>query len=136
MAKTPQQKEAAEIWRDEQAKDREMEISRSKAYYLHKYLSDIGPTGYQELDAMVEKVRGIAEEIDAHYWANHFDNASTNPSQPPYAKGDSVRLISYHKDNRPTTIRYAGPYSCGLEEARGGFFTWNYFDIEPYNKKD
>jgi hypothetical protein len=56
-----------------------------------------------------------------------------SPPLPLYAAGDSVKLIPYHKDNRPTTVRRAGPEAVVLEESRGGYQCWNNADIEPHN---
>ncbi len=41
--------------------------------------------------------------------------------------------LMYHKDNRPTTVRSAGPETVVLEERRGGYQCWNNADIEPHN---
>jgi hypothetical protein len=49
-----------------------------------------------------------------------------------FAIGDRVCLTPYHKDRRPTTIWNAGPESCVLAEPRGGYYTWNCADIQPY----
>jgi hypothetical protein len=64
-----------------------------------------------------------------------------NPKRPTalarpacYAAGDSVKLIPYHKDNRPTTVRSAGPETVVLEERRGGYQCLNNADIEPHNR--
>jgi hypothetical protein len=68
---------------------------------------------------------------------NAMNTLQTNQSgclpEPCYVAGDSVKLTTYHKDNRPTTIRFAGPESCVLEERRSGYYCWNYADIEPHN---
>jgi hypothetical protein len=47
-----------------------------------------------------------------------------------YAIGARVKLIPYHKDDRPTTIRSTGQEVCVLEDARAGYYGWNYIDIE------
>jgi hypothetical protein len=49
-----------------------------------------------------------------------------------FKAGDSVKLIPSHKDNRPTTVRSAGPETVVLEEPRGGYQCWNNADIEPW----
>lgn len=46
--------------------------------------------------------------------------------------GDIVRLISYHKDNRPvllSSIDYIGN-CCVLKEPRCGYYNWSIYDIE------
>jgi hypothetical protein len=50
--------------------------------------------------------------------------------------GDSVKLIPSHKDNRPTTVRSAGPETVVLEEPRGGYQCWNNADIEPHDQAE
>jgi len=67
MAKTPQQKEAAELWRREQQELEWMAKDRSKAYYLPKYIRDICNTGDVELNALVDEMRKISYKIDEHW---------------------------------------------------------------------
>lgn len=48
--------------------------------------------------------------------------------------GDLVKLINYHKDNRPAIVDHIKGESVVLKESRGGYFIWNIFDVEKIKK--
>ena len=64
------QREAADLWRREEQEKRDQEESRDKAYYLYKGLRDIGDTGSDELDQMINEIKKIADKIEHHRLLN------------------------------------------------------------------
>lgn len=57
------------LWEEEAKKD-----SRSKAFYIPKYLRDIGETGIEELDRTIDQIRKIANKIDDIYTRKESTN--------------------------------------------------------------
>lgn len=48
--------------------------------------------------------------------------------------GDIVKLIKLHKDDRPTAVKSVNNETVILYESRGGYLTWNIFDIGKIEK--
>jgi hypothetical protein len=69
--KTTQQKEAVSIWREEKWVAEAKRESLRKAYYLPKYLRDIGETGHKEIDEIIEQMSKLAQKISDHYTTNY-----------------------------------------------------------------
>lgn len=60
-------KQQKRLWEESLWEEKEKKDSRSKAFYLPKYLRDIGKTGIEELDETIDQIREIANRIDYIY---------------------------------------------------------------------